>query len=174
MKGRAFWRRVFRRGRLGHPAKGVRFGYALVSSFRGLKWAHLLGKTDVDRDLRRSRDHRTVVNHWSLLYKDGWKVGRRVRLEDLTLAQLQALKHPLGLRMHTLEADLAMCSHYGLGAKLEPKSNDPAFHDPAYWRGVKAEADRLGVRVTGYALQANAKAVPAMRAAGIPAKVLDK
>lgn len=168
------WRRVFRPGGLGHPAKHTRYGYALVSSFRGLKWAKRLRKKDVDRDLRRSRDHRTVVNHWSLLYKDGWKVAKNVRLEDLNLAQLRALRHPLGLRMHTLEEDLVRCAELGLGAKLEPKSNDPAFHDPDYWRGVKATADRLGVRVTGYALKANADAVPAMRAAGIPAKVLDK
>lgn len=167
------WRRVFRRGTLAHPAKGVK--YMVANSLRGMRWAKRLGKKSADRDLRFTKDGVCVVVHWSLLYKEGIPVPHNYRVEDHTWAEVSKLRGPGGTAIHTLTEDLKLLASLKMYPILEPKSNDPRFHNPDWWAGIVILNRKLGGRtLRGYALRANAKAVPAMRGAGIRAHVLSK
>ena len=167
------WRRVFRAGTKLHPAKGVK--YMIANSIQGLRWARKFGKKSADRDLRFTKDKVCVVVHWSLLYKEGIAVPHNYRIEDHTWEEVQQLTGPWGLKIHTLWQDIDELSRLHMWPWFEPKSNDPKFHTKEFWDTVVAYCHKRGItKYRGYALKANAKAVPAMRAAGIPANVLSK
>lgn len=174
------WRKVFRPGSLAHNRKGV--GYRFPNSFRGLRWAKRLGKKSADRDIQITKDGVWVVCHWSrpLLHDSfrdpaGKVTDKGTTVGQMTWADVSRLESPEGIKIHTLDADSNLCGELGLIPFWEPKTSDRRFQDAAAWAAHVAYAKKHGVRqVRGYALPGNAAAVPAMRAAGIPATYLRK
>ena len=169
-------RSIFRAGRIAHVRRGV--PYHRGNSIRGLQAAKRAGKRKADRDVLMTSDRVLVVTHWGRPLKHGFRdpLGRLDRnrtIGSMTWAEVSRLRAPGNYRINTLETDLRECARLGIEAVLEPKG-DPRFRDQNVWNGIKALADRVGCRVSGYTLRANAGAVLYMRRAGIRTTILRK
>lgn len=170
----------FRPGPLAHGIRGQ--AYHLVDSLRGLRAARKARKKRADRDLQMTSDGVVVVCHWLRpLLRDGFidplgLIERRRRVDQMTYAEVRRLYTPRGhFRINSLEDDLREAGRLGLGAVLEPKTNDKRWRNVAMWKEWKAYARSVGVRdLRGYALPSNKGCVPAMNKAGIPTHVIGR
>jgi hypothetical protein len=180
-------RSIFNPGPIAHPRRGVR--YYLVDSIRGLIAARRAHKQKADRDLQMTSDWVVVVCHDDRpLAKFPGEPGRGgfhdpegvfgpgFKISEHTWEEVARLRTPDNHRISTLTADLEECGRLGIEPILEPKGN-PRFHDPHHaqqvWDGIATTARHAGVRrMSGYALPANAAALPFMNRAGIPSHEL--
>jgi len=157
--------------------RGIRAAAKMMRRVRGRlvhRW------NEIDLDLTMTKDGVIVNSHWGRpLLKDGFidpegKIGKQARTHDLTWEEIHRLHTKDGYRIRKLETALRECARVGIGARLEPKV-DVRFEDVETWLPVKAQADRLGVKVKGYSIRnlggkgAGVRRVEAMKAAGIPA-----
>ena len=175
---------VLRPGPIAHVAKGV--PYFLLNSIRGLRAARRARKPRADRDLQITSDGVVVVSHWprpllahgprghDVFVDPLGRLGRTRTIRSMTWEEVNRLRTKRGgYRINRLARDLEEAGRLGIGVVLEPKNTDPRWRDPQLWRDIKAQARTAGVpTITGYVLPANKAAAPAMRAGGIPTKVL--
>jgi glycerophosphoryl diester phosphodiesterase len=154
------------------------------NSLRSIREASRRGFDEIDLDLQITRDGAVVVTHWPRpMLRDGFrdpagKLRRTRTVASMTLAEVLRLRTKRGnYQILTLREALQECARLHIGARLEPKG-DRRFENADLWRGVKREADSVGAKVRGYSIRnlggrgAGVRRVSAMKAAGIPAKVI--
>ena len=157
-----------------HPRKGEK--YHRVNSIRGIRRAKRLDYPAIDIDVLITLCGVIIGCHWPRpLLHDGFrdpkrKVGKYADVAKLPWEVVARLVAGWAIRYHIqrIERLLAECARLGIIAVLEPKG-DPRFDHQATWDYVAKVADDLGATVKVRALEQNASALPAARAAGFDA-----